>query len=110
MIERFTKDTTSKHEPTIGTSRSVKVVRLKSGDEITMGLFDTGCIQKFEGALGNIRNVFHNRVQGCVIMYDITDIHSFTSVEKKWLPEIRDPCYDWSHTLILVGSKLGVCL
>lgn len=86
------------HMTTIGVDFKVKMVELD--DQIVkIHIWDTAGQEKFK----SITKAYYQCVAGAMVCYDITDRHSFHSVQS-WLNEVKSMCPE-TVSVILVGTK-----
>ncbi|XP_053386909.1 ras-related protein rab-11.1-like [Mercenaria mercenaria] len=102
LLTRFTKDEfNSEYRPTIGVEFGTKNVNLK-GKTITAQVWDTAGQERYMA----ITSAYYRGAVGALIIYDITNRSSYTSVEK-WITEIKNNAEE-GVPIVLVGNKLDL--
>ena len=87
-------------EPTLGTDFKSKVCTLpKSKKNVKMNLWDTAGQERYM----SINKIFFQRVQGIMLMYDITNRDSYEKLPK-WVKFINEQAYN--VPVILIGNKI----
>eukprot|EP01091_Cochliopodium_minus_P018241 TRINITY_DN732_c0_g1_i1.p1 TRINITY_DN732_c0_g1~~TRINITY_DN732_c0_g1_i1.p1 ORF type:complete len:196 (-),score=52.34 TRINITY_DN732_c0_g1_i1:52-639(-) len=98
IMERFTKNEFNENtKSTIGVDFSTKVMQV-ANKKIKIQIWDTAGQEKYS----ILTSSYYRGAKGCIIVYDITDMKSFESVEK-WLSEIKQ--IGEQIEIILVGNK-----
>jgi len=72
------------HEVTIGAAFLQQIVRLPSGSQLKLHIWDTGGQERFRA----MAPLYYRDAAGAVIVYDCTDQNSFEAV-KYWVSELR---------------------
>lgn len=104
LIHRYIKGSIAKHKfPTTGVEFYTKPVPLKSGGTVKAQIWDTPGSERYKP----ITLPHYRKSVGALIMYDLTDLESFTSV-KKQLKEVRVHAKP-DIVIMLVGNKLDLC-
>jgi small GTP-binding protein len=87
-------------EPTLGTDFKSKICTLpKSKKKVKMNLWDTAGQERYM----SLNKIFFQRVQGIMLMYDITNRESYEKLPK-WVKFINEQAYN--VPVILVGNKI----
>ena len=87
-------------EPTLGTDFKSKICTLpKSKKKVRMNLWDTAGQERYM----SLNKIFFQRVQGIMLMYDITNRESYEKLPK-WVKFINEQAYN--VPVILVGNKV----
>ena len=90
------------HVATIGFDHKSKIINLSNTKKkIKLQIWDTAGQERY---MAVNRNIFH-RVQGIILMYDITDRDTYENISK-WLDLIRQNVPN--KPMILVGNKLDL--
>lgn len=84
---------------TLGLDFKQKMVKLPSGKEIRLKIFDTAGQERFRSITIN----YIKKADGIILIYDISNLDSFYSVER-WMENIKSALGD-KVPLILVGNK-----
>jgi len=87
-------------EPTLGTDFKSKICTLpKSRKKVKMNLWDTAGQERYM----SLNKFFFQRVQGIMLMYDITNRDSFERLPK-WVKFINEQAFN--VPVILIGNKI----
>ena len=87
-------------EPTLGIDFKSKICTLpKSKKKVKMNLWDTAGQERYM----SLNKIFFQRVQGIMLMYDITNRESYEKLPK-WVKFINEQAYN--VPVILVGNKI----
>ena len=84
---------------TLGLDFKQKKIKLKSGEEVRLRIFDTAGQERFKSISIN----FIKKAHGILLIYDITKRNTFESV-KKWMDSILDASGE-KICILLVGNK-----
>lgn len=103
-IRYTTKNFQESYVPTIGAQFQQPRIQLKNGNTLKMNLWDTAGEEKFRSLL----QIYYRESKGAILVYDITSIDSFTSIEKAWLPALADHIKKEEAVLFLVGNKKDI--
>ncbi|CAK4602841.1 unnamed protein product [Aphanomyces euteiches] len=99
LLLRFADDIYGNHNvSTIGVDFKIGTINL-DGDKIKLHVCDTAGQERFRG----ITNSYYRGAHGIMIVFDVTDMDSFTNV-KQWLDEIDIHATD-NVVKLLVGNK-----
>jgi len=99
LIRRFTRDVfTTQTSTTIGIELAHKTVQVR-GKTIKAQLWDTGGQEKFRC----ITAPFYRGALGGIIVYDVTNRHTFQSIDY-WVEQIQDKAMQ-GVAMLLVGNK-----
>lgn len=81
-------------------SKDVKTVLKEEAVEVIVDIFDlSGDSEHFE-----IRNEFYRDIQGCLLVYDISNPRSFNALDK-WLAEVKQFGMDINTPTVLCANK-----
>uniref|UniRef100_A0A6B2LM94 Uncharacterized protein n=1 Tax=Arcella intermedia TaxID=1963864 RepID=A0A6B2LM94_9EUKA len=95
-MRRFTDDKfDSTYDVTIGVEFGSKICEV-DGKKIKLQIWDTAGQESFR----SITRSYYRGASGVVIVYDVTSVESFASVER-WLEEVKEI----SSPKILIGNK-----
>eukprot|EP01116_Phalansterium_solitarium_P018185 TRINITY_DN4723_c0_g2_i1.p1 TRINITY_DN4723_c0_g2~~TRINITY_DN4723_c0_g2_i1.p1 ORF type:complete len:203 (-),score=35.79 TRINITY_DN4723_c0_g2_i1:61-669(-) len=98
-VMRYCTNTfTDRHESTVQGSFKAKRLNI-DGERVLLNIWDTAGQERFH-ALGPI---YYREAQGAVLVYDITDMDSFTRVQN-WVKELRKMLGN-DVTLAIAGNK-----
>ncbi len=99
IINRYTRDDFAQDlESTLGANYSQKKI-VRHGKKIRLDLWDTAGQEKYRAITKNL----FLKVQGVLIVYDITNENSFSSL-KSWVKTIKDECGKQMQ-MVIVGNK-----
>ena len=84
---------------TLGVDIKVKELKLKNGKDIILKIFDTAGEERYKSISVN----FIKKIDGIIIMYDISNKSSFEEINN-WITTIRDNTNN-NLSKILVGNK-----
>ena len=84
---------------TLGVDIKVKELKLKNGKDIILKIFDTAGEERYKSISVN----FIKKIDGIIIMYDISNKSSFEEINN-WIATIRDNTNNYLCK-ILVGNK-----
>ena len=103
FILQFTEGrTNNKYVSTVGFDFRSKIIQLeKSKKKIKLQIWDTAGQERY---MAINKNLFQ-KVEGIILMYDITNSSSFQNINK-WLNMVKESVYN--KTIILVGNKLDL--
>ncbi len=110
LVQHFLHDRAlSETLPTIAYDLAVKKI-----DDVNHGLLEfwvwdaAGDARWFQNQAQ--QQLYYKNKQAIVLLYDMTDLDSFTSVERLWLPRLRAANAQWSGNwrLCLVANKLDL--
>ena len=77
--------------------------RLSDGTIIGCYFYDTNGTLRFR----TVNESYYKKVDGCIVIYDITDQNSFDEIENYYIPNIKEKCKENIPTLVL-GNKLDM--
>ena len=101
FIFRFIEDKFSlNYFSTYGIDTKFKNVKLDNGYEIKFKIFDTAGQERFK----SISHNYIKKANGILLMYDISDINSFNSIEK-WMETINDNISNNKISIVLIATK-----
>lgn len=99
LLLRFADDTyTESYISTIGVDFKIRTIEL-DGKTVKLQIWDTAGQERFR----TITSSYYRGAHGIIVVYDITDLESFTNV-KQWLQEI-DRYASENVNKLLVGNK-----
>ena len=90
------------HMMTIGLDYRLKTMKLKSGKDMKLQIWDTAGQDRFRSITKN----FYRGSHGIILIYDVTSIRSFESV-KTWVEQIHEEISD-KVVIYLVGNKMDM--
>ena len=100
ILSRLCKDEfLVESKSTVGVEFASKLIELNNKKLIKMQLWDTAGQERYK----SITNTYYYRSQGAVIVFDITKVSTFKSVDK-WVAQLREYAGP-DVTLVLVGNK-----
>jgi small GTP-binding protein len=104
ILSRYIKNARPKNQfPTIGVEFATKAVPLKAGGTVKAQIWDTAGQERFRA----ITSAHYRKSIGALIVYDITNLASYESVQK-WIEEVREHA-EPEIVIMLVGNKLDLC-
>lgn len=104
ILSRYIKNALPKNKyPTIGVEFATKAVPLKAGGTVKAQIWDTAGQERFRA----ITSAHYRKSIGALIVYDITQLCSFESVQK-WIDEVKEHA-EPDIVIMLVGNKLDLC-
>jgi len=98
LLLRFSDDTFTPSFVTTGVDFKLKTIRLETGQNITLQIWDTG-----QERFRSITPSFYRAVQAILLVYDCCDETSFISI-RNWIKQI-DEHADSKASKMLVGNK-----
>ncbi len=90
------------YRASIGTNLYIKKIRLKSGDEGKIQLWDIAGQERWI----QMRHTYYRGAQGALILGDVTREKSFLQIEDFWYSDIQKYCPD--IPVILIGNKIDL--
>lgn len=100
LLLRFADDQfTENHMATIGVDFRFKTVKSQNKN-VKLQIWDTAGQERFR----TITNTYYKSANAVIMVYDITSLESFESIQNYWLDEVENYA-DPDVTLILVGNK-----
>ena len=85
---------------TVGVYHEFNTFQLSDGSLVSVTLIDTAGQEKFRA----LNNQYYRNVDGCLLVYDITDRNSFQEIKDFYLKEIKEKCKK-NIKIILLGNK-----
>jgi small GTP-binding protein len=99
LFKQFVGDPHDRPTPTIGVEYKQKVMEGARGKLLKLQLWDTAGTERFR----TITPIYYRNVDGVLLIFDITDRPSFTSIQY-WVDELNEKGEDGAQ-LLLVGNK-----
>ena len=90
----------SDQSATIGVEFQPKFVTAIDGEKIKLGIWDTAGQEKFR----TLTRQFYRKVDGVVLVYDITDRSTLQHIEDYWIKQLQENATT-SYQAIIVGNK-----
>ena len=90
------------YRASIGTNLFVKEVLLKSGDKVSIQIWDIAGQEKWI----KMRHVYYKGTHGALIVGDITRIKTFEQLSEFWIPDLENNC--GAIPKILVVNKVDL--
>ena len=92
----------SKLQNTIGVDFNTKILTTADSKRVKLQLWDSAGSERFR----TLTPSYYRGAHGVLLVYDITKLQSFQSVEQYWLPEVRRHAADSSKLpTLLIGNK-----
>lgn len=79
------------------------IFKLSDGTIAQVKFYDTNGTQRFR----NVNESYYEKVDGCIVVYDITNQNSFDQIKNHFIPKIKENCKENIPTLIL-GNKTDI--
>jgi len=92
---QFTKD----YRTSIGTNIYIKKLVLDNDALATLQLWDIAGQERWI----NMRHAYYSGAKGVIIVGDLTRKNTFVQIEKFWIPDIREYCFN--APIILLANK-----
>jgi Ras-related protein Rab-11A len=103
ILARFTKNSFSfDAKSTVGVEFASKFVDCVDGKRIKAQIWDTAGQERYRA----ITNAYYRRAVGALLVYDISNTHTFQHIGK-WIEELRDHA-SADILIALVGNKLDL--
>ncbi len=103
IARRFVKsDFTVDYKTTIGMDVFKKIIEYKDGRSVTLSIWDLAGQDRYNF----MRNNLYQGSDGVILVYDITRLDTFTSIQK-WLTEVRTALGE-KIPFILIGNKIDL--
>ena len=103
LISRYIKNSLPKNSnPTIGVEFATRVVPLRSGGTVKAQIWDTAGQERYYA----IVSAHYRRAIGALLVYDVTNLKTFTSA-KKWIQELKSKA-EPDIVIMLVGNKIDL--
>lgn len=99
IITRYCKELFQEFDPTIGVNFQQKYIEINN-KKIKLAIWDTAGQEKFR----TITRQFYRKVDGAILVYDLTDKNSLDDLERFWIPELNSNVTNDCQMLI-VGNK-----
>jgi Ras-related protein Rab-8A len=74
--------------------------KLSDGSLVTCNFYDTNGTERFRP----VNEPYYKKVDGCLIVYDITNQKSFDEIEEYFIPNIQDKCKE-NIPVFILGNK-----
>ena len=102
FLLRYTDKTFKSHKITIGLDYSLKSMRLKSGRNIKLQIWDTAGQDRFRAITKN----YFKGSQGIILIYDVTNRQTFENL-KNWISQIREEATQ-NEIIYIVANKIDM--
>ena len=103
FLKRYTDGTFQDvYLSTIGYDFKFKNVKLKSGKEVRIQLYDTAGQERFR----TIAKAYYKGAHGIILMYDVTNQKSYDNI-KRWLEQIKKEASN-KICILLVANKVDM--
>ena len=90
------------HMMTIGLDYRLKTMKLQSGKEVKLQIWDTAGQDRFRSITKN----YYKGSHGIILIYDVTSLKTFENV-KSWVSQIHEEISD-KVVIYLVGNKIDM--
>ena len=90
------------HVATIGLDYRLKSLKLKSGKEVKLQIWDTAGQDRFRAITRN----YYKGSHGILLLYDVTNIRTFENV-KNWVSQIKEEASN-DVIIYIVGNKIDM--
>ena len=101
FLMRYTDNTFQEtHMSTIGLDYRLKTMKLSSGKNVKVQIWDTAGQDRFRAITKN----YFKGAHGIILIYDVTDDQSFDNVSN-WIDQIKEEASD-NVIILLVGNKI----
>ena len=88
------------HLSTIGLEEKYNSYKLSDGSFIGCKIYDTNGTDKYRF----LNETYYKKIDGCLIVYDITNRRSFYEIEKYYIPKLKEKCKK-NIVTVLLGNK-----
>ena len=85
------------YRASIGTNIFVKELLLKSGDKVSIQIWDIAGQEKWI----KMRQMYYGGTHGALIVGDITRIKTFEQLSEFWIPDLRKNCGDIPKIIVV---------
>ena len=85
---------------TAGIYHEFNTFQLSDGSLVSVTLIDTAGQEKFRA----LNNQYYRNADGCLLVYDITNMDSFKEIKDYYLRQIKDQCKK-NIKIVLLGNK-----
>ena len=85
---------------TNGIENIIPSFKLPDGTFVRCNFFDTNGTTKFK----IVNEPYYKKVDGCIIIYDITNQKSFDEIEEFFIPQIQEKCKE-NIPVFILGNK-----
>eukprot|EP01088_Endostelium_zonatum_P002714 TRINITY_DN1343_c0_g1_i1.p1 TRINITY_DN1343_c0_g1~~TRINITY_DN1343_c0_g1_i1.p1 ORF type:complete len:221 (+),score=58.44 TRINITY_DN1343_c0_g1_i1:62-724(+) len=100
LLARFADDEfTDNYKTTVGVDFKIRTIDI-DGKTIKLQLWDTAGQDRFKA----VTNSYFRGAHGVIIVYDITDTHTFEQIEEYWVNEVEKNA-PGNAVLMIVGNK-----
>jgi len=100
LMKYMKKEISEFHVATIAINNYTKEIKIQnSKDKVKMTIYDTSGQERYKSIARN----YYKKVDGVILMYDITNKESFDNLEE-WIKEIEDNANQNIH-IFIVGNK-----
>ena len=85
---------------TMGLEEKYNTYKLSDGSIIGCTILDTNGIDRYRF----LNETYYKKIDGCLIIYDITNRRSFDEIERYYIPKLKEKCKKNIAT-VLLGNK-----
>ena len=85
---------------TVGVYHEFNTFQLSDGSLVSVTLIDTAGQEKFRA----LNSQYYRNADGCLLVYDITNMDSFKEIKDYYLRQIKDQCKK-NIKIVLLGNK-----
>lgn len=86
---------------TMGLEEKYNTYKLSDGSTIGCTIFDTNGTDRYRF----LNETYYKKIDGCLIVYDITNRRSFDEIEKYYIPKLKEKCKKNIATVLLGNKK-----
>ena len=77
--------------------------KLSDGTIVGCNFYDTNGTQRYR----SVNEALYKKVDGCIIIYDITNKNSFDEIENYFIPKIKEKCKE-NIPVLIIGNKIDM--
>ena len=85
---------------TMGLEEKYNIYKLSDNSIIGCTFFDTNGTERYRF----LNETYYKKIDGCIIVYDITNRRSFDEIEKYYIPKLNEKCKK-NIVTVLLGNK-----
>lgn len=85
---------------TMGLEEKYNIYKLSNGSIIGCTIFDTNGTDRYRF----LNETYYKKIDGCLIVYDISNRRSFDEIEKYYIPKLKEKCKK-NIVTVLLGNK-----